>query len=93
MQNAGEGYELRLYDVKGRKRLSKTFTGEYSHVKVTNGNVLMYDGKKCAIFSLWGVQKFDGEVDDTILEILPLPGVNKYLMINARGLEEVRLVK
>lgn len=93
LQNAGEGYELRLYDVKGRKRLSKTFTGEYSHVKVTNGNVLMYDGKKCAIFSLWGVQKFDGEVDDTILEILPLPGVNKYLMINARGLEEVRLVK
>ncbi len=93
LENADGGYELRLYDIKGRKRLSHTFTGEYSHVKVSGGNVMMYDGKKCSVFSLWGVHKFDGEVDDDILEILPLPGVNKYLMINARGLEEVRLVK
>lgn len=94
LKNSGEEkYELRLYNMAGTLKLSKTFTGEYSNVKVSRGNVIMYDGRKCTIFSEWGVQKFEGELDKEIMEILPLTGVNKYLVMNTDGLEEVRLVK
>lgn len=94
LKNSGEeGYELRLYNMAGSQKLSKTFTGEYSNVKVSRGNVIMYDGKKCAIISEWGVLKFEGELEAEVLEILPLTGVNKYLVMNTGGMEEVRLVK
>lgn len=93
LKNNGEGYELRLYDMEGKQKLSKTFVGEYSNVKIDNGNIMMYDGKKCMIFSELGVKKFEGEAEKAIMEILPLAGVNKYLVMNADGMEEVRLVK
>lgn len=93
LKNNGEGYELRLYDLEGKQKLSKTFTGEYGNVKIADGNVMMYDGKKCMIFSELGVKKFEGEAEKAILEIIPLAGINKYLVMNADGMEEVRLVK
>ena len=62
-------------------------------MKVSRGNVIMYDGKKCAIFSEWGVLKFDGELETEVMEVVPLAGVNKYLVMNTSGMKEVRLVK
>ena len=45
------------------------------------------------IYSELGVKKFEGEMDKEIMEILPLQGINKYLVMNADGIEEIRLVK
>lgn len=94
LKNAGEEKaELRLYNMSGEQKMSKTFVGEYNNISISDGNVLMFDGGKCAIFSSWGVQKFEGEVDMNIKEILPLTGINMYLLINNDGMEEIRLVK
>lgn len=93
LKNEGEGCELRLYDIEGKQKLSRTFTGEYANVKVSQGNVFLYDGKKCRIYSELGVEKFEGEVDKEIMEIRPLAGINKYLLMSADGMEEIRLVK
>lgn len=88
-----EGQEVRLYDKNGTAKLSKKISGEYANVKLSKGNVLMYDGKKVCIISSWGVLEFDGEVDQNIMEMISLSGINKYLIMNANGMEEVRLVK
>lgn len=94
LKNAGEEKsELRLYNMNGEQKMSKTFIGEYSNITISDGNVMMFDGGKCAIFSSWGVQKFEGEVEMNIKEILPLTGINMYLLISNDGMEEVRLVK
>ena len=94
LKNAGEEKaELRLYNMSGEQKMSKTFVGEYSNISISDGNVLMFDGGKCAIFSSWGVQKFEGEVEMNIKEILPLTGINMYLLISSDGMEEIRLVK
>ena len=53
----------------------------------------MYDGKKCTIFLRTGVKKFDGELKSNIMEMFPIAGVNKYIVMNADGMEVVRLVK
>ena len=93
LNDSDEGYEMRLYDMEGKEKLSRAFTGEYTNVKVSRGNVFLYNGKKCRIYSELGVKKFDGEADQDILEILPLTGINKYLVMNADGMDEIRLVK
>lgn len=73
--------------------MSENFTGDYSHVKLCGSQVIMYDGKNCSIFTRGGIHKFDGEMNSNILEIFPVPGVNKYIVMNENGLEVVRLVK
>lgn len=94
LKNAGEEKtELRLYDTNGEQKMSKTFIGEYSNIHMIDGHVLLFDGGKCAIFSRMGVQKFEGEVEMNIKEILPLTGINMYLLISNDGMKEVRLVK
>lgn len=94
LKNEGkEGYELRLYNTRGQAAMSENFTGDYSHVKLCGSQVIMYDGKNCSIFTRGGIRKFDGEMNSNILEIFPVPGVNKYIVMNENGLEVVRLVK
>lgn len=94
LKNEGkEGYELRLYNIYGKMAMSKDFTGDYNNVKLCGSQVIMYDGKKCSIFTRGGIQKFEGEMNSNILEIFPIFGVNKYIVMNENGMEEVRLVK
>lgn len=94
LKNQGKtGYELRLYDKNGKVVLSKDFKGDYKHVKICNNQVIMYDGKNCNILMKNGIQKFKGEMDNNILEIFPISGVNRYVVMTVNGMEKVRLVK
>lgn len=94
LKNEGkEGYELRLYNDRGQMAMSEDFSGDYSNVKICGSQVIMYDGKNCSIFTRGGIQKFEGEMNSNILEIIPVAGVNKYIVMNENGMEVVRLVK
>ena len=94
LKNQGKGgYELRLYNKSGKVVLSKQFKGDYSHVKLCGNQVIMYDGKNCSIFMKNGIQKFKGRMDNNILEMFPVGGVNQYIVLSANGMEKVRLVK
>ncbi len=94
LKNEGkEGYELCLYNSAGRKIMSEDFSGDYTNIKIDGGQVILYDGKKCTVYTKSGICKFDGEMDNNILEMFPVFGVNKYMVINADGMEVVRFVK
>nr|WP_106789556.1 DUF5711 family protein [Massilistercora timonensis] len=94
LKNKGKkGYELCLYNASGKKVMSEDFSGDYGNIKLSGNQVIMYAGRKCSIFLSSGVKKFEGEMDNDILEILPISGVNKYIVMNANGMEDIRLVK
>jgi len=94
LNNSGQpGYELRMYNKAGKLVTNEVFTGEYRNVKIEDNQIIMYDGKECAIFLKNGVKKFDGEMNNSIFEIVAAAGVNKYIVMNANGMESVRLVK
>ena len=92
LKNEGKaGYEVHLYNTAGKSVMSEEFSGDYKNVKISDNQVIMYDGKQCSIFMKNGIHKFEGEMSNNILEIFPVSGVNKYIVINANGLERVRL--
>ena len=94
LENSGEtGYELRMYNKSGKLVTTESFSGNYRNIKVSGNQILLYDGKECAIFLKNGIQKLDGEMNNTIMEIIPVSGMNKYVVMNANGMESVRLVK
>lgn len=94
LQNQGKaGNELRLYNKSGKQVLSKDFVGEYSRAKIVGNQVIMFDGKKCSVYTKSGIRKFEGELDVDAMEIVPMFGVNKYMVMSANGMEQVRFVK
>ena len=94
LENSGEtGYELRMYNKAGKLVTTESFAGDYRNIKISGKQIIMYDGKECAIFLKNGVQKFDGEMNNSIMEMIPTSGANKYVVMNANGMEYVRLVK
>ena len=94
LKNEGKGgYELRLYNTSGKQVFSKDFTVDYNNIKICGSQVIMYDGRQCCIFMKNGIKRFEGEMDNNILEMFPVAGVNKYIVMNANGMEIVRLVK
>lgn len=94
LKNSGEtGYELRTYNANGEQVLTVGFEGEYGNIKLTDKQVILFDGEKCSIYSQAGVHKFDGKMESRILEIFPKTGFNKYMMISADGFQEAQLTK
>ena len=73
--------------------LSVKLPGSYDYVKMVGNEVFLYDGTKCSIYALNGVQRFRGDVSLDIADIMPLTGINKYLVISTKEMKSIRLVK
>lgn len=87
------GNIVTMYSGNGGQVLSEEFEGEYKNIKIEGNQIIMFDGKKCNIFTKSGIHKFEGEFETDIADVFPMAGINKYLVINVNGLEEVRLAK
>lgn len=94
VKNNGEAaYKLQVYNINGKMLSESDVDREYTSMKVTDDKIIMYDGQLCSVFLKDGIHKYEGNTDENILEIFPIGGFNKYMMINARGFYEVRLAK
>ena len=86
-------YQLNIYNTKGKLLSSVNVDKEYENMKIAGEQVILYDGQTCNIYMKNGVQKYEGNIDQKIMEIFALGGLNKYMVINASGFFEVRLAK
>ena len=93
-KNSGAiAYKLHIYNTKGKELAAVDVDKEYTQMKVENAQVLMYDGQMCSIYMKNGIHKYEGKMDQKILEIFPLRGINKYMLIDAEGFHEAQLTK
>lgn len=92
LKNSGKtDYELRTYNTHGNQMMSEEFDGEYRNVTMVKNQVILFDGNKCRIYNRSGVQKFDGKLETKIMNMFPLSGLNKYMVINTDGFREIQL--
>lgn len=87
------GYELRLYDYNGEEVISKEFEGDYSNIKIDNGQVILFDGENASIFTEGGIHRFEGSMGADIRDVFVLKGINKYLIMSNKGTQTIRLTK
>lgn len=93
-KNTGaSAYKLHIYNMKGKELAAVDVDKEYTQMKVENQQVLLYDGQLCSIYLKNGTHKYEGKMDQKILEIFPLGGLNKYMLIDAKGFHEAQLTK
>lgn len=90
--NDTTNYILQIFDTEGDQLAAVDVDSSYSNMKVIDGQIVMYEGQLCSIYMKNGVQKFKGNVEESIMDIFPLGGLNKYMMINASGFHQIKLV-
>ena len=94
LKNANSaGYELRTYGLDGQAIYTVAFEGEYANIKVVGDKVFLFDGSKCSIYNGIGICKYSGNVEMQVMNIFPIMGYEKYMVISATGFQEIQLAK
>ncbi len=94
LKNEGEsGYEIRIYHTSGKMIMSRTCLNTYSHTALSGFHMLMYDGSKFCIYTITGQLRFEGDCGSNILGLFPKFGLNRYILLDANGMEGIRLIK
>lgn len=86
-------YKLKIYNLSGELISEIEMDREYGNIDIFGDQIILYEENECGIFTKDGICKYKGEMETEILEMFPLVGLNKYMMINANGFYEIRLAK
>lgn len=92
-KESSSGYKLHIYNKKGEELSAVDVDREYSNIKAIDEQVILFDAKMCSIYSKNGIHKYEGKMDESIFEVFPISGLNKYMVINAGGFQKVRLAR
>lgn len=85
--------ELRVYSTNGELKIAIEIIGEYESVDIINNQIILYEKETCLIYSLQGVEKFNGEMGMELSGVFPITGINKYVIVGDEGMQKVRLVR
>ena len=83
------GYELRLYSKSGKQIMNRAISGEFSNVYMEGNEIILYEGSRCSIYTSMGMPRFDGDLNDDILMMIPMEGINRYMMMST---DELRVI-
>jgi hypothetical protein len=85
--------EVRIFTRRGRQILNKSFSGEYSEVRMVGREVILYSGSKCYILKTNGIERFRGDLGVEVSNVIPKSGWNRYLLTTSSGVRTIFLVK
>lgn len=83
------GYELRLYDKSGKQVMNRAIAGEYGNVQMAGNEIILYEGNRCSIYTSTGMPRFDGNLEEDVLMMVPTEGINQYLVMST---DELRVI-
>ena len=84
-------YMLTIYDSNGEKHLSQGFDMEYRNVVLKGENVYIYGETECCIYSMSGVEKFNGAMNRNINLLTPGDTVSSFTLVSQESIDTVEL--
>ena len=82
-------YTMEVYSMNGQLKFRKNFNVAYSTIKMSDGNIIMYNSSQICVMNSRGVQKYMGSVDGMIRDFFKI-GWNKYLMVMDNGVSTIK---
>ena len=83
-------YTMEVYTIDGKLKFKENFNIPYTTIKLSGGNILMYNSSQMCVMNSRGVQKYLGSVDGTIKDFFKI-GMNRYLLVLDSGVEIIKL--
>ena len=84
-------YIMEVYNTADSKlKFKEDFNIPYTTIKLSGGNILMYNSSQMCVMNSRGVQKYLGSVDGTIKDFFKI-GMNRYLLVLDSGVDVIKL--
>ena len=83
-------YTMEVYTTDGKLKFQQDFNIPYTTIKLSGGNILMYNSSQMCVMNSRGVQKYMGSVDGTIKDFFKI-GWNRYLLVLDSGVDVIQL--
>lgn len=84
-------YIVEVYNTAdGKLKFKEDFNIPYTTIKLSGGNILMYNSSQMCVMNSRGVQKYLGSVDGTIKDFFKI-GMNRYLLVLDSGVDMIKL--
>ena len=83
-------YTMEVYTMDGKLKFKKSFNIPYTAIKMSGGQILMYNSSQICVVNSRGVQKYMGNVDGTVKDFFKI-GWNRYLLVMDSGVSVVKL--
>lgn len=83
-------YTMEVYNAAGKLKLKKNFNIPYTTVKISDGDIIMYNSSQICVMGDNGKEKYMGSIDGTVNDFFKI-GWNKYLLVLDTGVHVVKL--
>lgn len=81
---------LQVYDLTGKRVLSQEEEFAYSGIKMSDGNIILYNDTECKVVSVAGVTKFKYNFTMGITSIVPVSG-EEFIFISGKNVQKILL--
>lgn len=84
-------YTMEVYNTAdGKLKFQQSFNIPYTTIRLSGGNIIMYNSSQMCVMNSRGVQKYMGNVDGTIKDFFKI-GWNRYLLVMDNGVDVIKL--
>lgn len=84
-------YVLELYNLKGKKKWSVPLESLFDTVKISQDEILLYNSTNFAVYSMKGICRFEGAIEEGAVDGLFKIARNRYLAVLDSGIETFKL--
>lgn len=88
---AEQAYELFVYDCEGKLQTQKKFSFDCTAMKIVDDVVVLYNNNELNIYTVKGVNKFKGTIEEGINEVLITTDKYVYTAISGEKMYKIRL--
>lgn len=82
-------YTMEVYNTDGNLKFEKKFGIPYTTVKMSGGNILLYNNSQICVMNSRGVEKYMGTIDGVVNDFFKI-GWNKYLLVLDSGVNVIK---
>jgi hypothetical protein len=83
-------YTMEVYTSAGKLKFRKNFNIPYTTIRMSDGNILMYNSSQMCVVNSRGTTRFSGTVDGTINDFFRI-GLNRYVLVLDTGVNVIKL--
>ncbi len=93
LEEEGGASKLLLYDLKGNKVLDQKLEMKFKNIYLSGDEIILYDDVNCQVLKTDGREKFRYTFFTNISAFYPLNHMDRYLLINAEEVSEIKLLE
>lgn len=82
-----------VYDLNGKVKLDKTMSYQYKSVSISDNEIIFNSAEEWIIWRMDGSEKLNLKFDSNITSILPVKNLGRYIIINNKNIQEVKITQ